>query len=191
MVKSFCVFIHIIPIVSSTCFVTDYTLIPHNSNEGTETAKGLYIPVVIKITNINLHREVSMTHNGKYVHIITSIWAINSKQGHVVSKGTRDGFDLASKLICLHDECHISLGDTDVMSVLKIPWRKWNLKDWRDVAISIFWRIMFHMITPRPSSRCSSGPSHQPDHSVKKKSGDAEPWLSSWVPGGTMIILTK
>ena len=42
----------------------------------------------------------------------------------MVSKGARDGFDLGSKLICLHDECHISLGDTDVMSVLKIPWRK-------------------------------------------------------------------
>ena len=41
----------------------------------------------------------------------------------MVSKGARDGFNLASKLICLHDECHISL-DTDVMSVLKIPWRK-------------------------------------------------------------------
>ena len=84
----------------------------------------VYIPVVIKITNINLHTEVSMTHNGIYVHIITSILAINRKQGHVVSKGARDGFNLASKLICLHDECHISLRDTDVMSVLKIPWRK-------------------------------------------------------------------
>ena len=26
-------------------FATDYTLIPHNSNEGTETTKGLYIPL--------------------------------------------------------------------------------------------------------------------------------------------------
>ena len=38
-------------------------------------------------------------------------------------------FDLASKLVWLHDECHTSLVDTDVMSVLKIPWRKWNLND--------------------------------------------------------------
>ena len=63
MVNSFCVFIHILPVVSSTCFVIDYTLIPHNSNEGTETAKGLCIPMVVKIANINIHMEVSMTHN--------------------------------------------------------------------------------------------------------------------------------
>ena len=67
-------FIHIIPVVSSTCFAIDCTLIPHNSNEGTETAKGLYIPMVIKITNINLHTEVvDMTHNEIYVHVITFI----------------------------------------------------------------------------------------------------------------------
>ena len=37
--------------------------------EGTETGKGLYIPMIIKITNISKHMEVSMTHNGIYVHI--------------------------------------------------------------------------------------------------------------------------
>ena len=90
-VKSFCVFIHIIPIVSSICFVTDYTLIPHNSNEGTETAKGLYIPVVIKITNINLHTEVSMTHNGNicaYYYIYLSNKQKNRVMWLVMVQGT-------------------------------------------------------------------------------------------------------
>ena len=59
MVEIILCFIHIKPIVSSTCFVIDYTLIPHKSIEGTETAKGLYIPTIIEIRNINIHMEVS------------------------------------------------------------------------------------------------------------------------------------
>ena len=59
MVEIILCFIHIKPIVSSTCFVIDYTLIHHKSIEGTETAKGLYIPTIIEIRNINIHMEVS------------------------------------------------------------------------------------------------------------------------------------
>ena len=38
-----------------------------------------------------------------------------------------------------------------------------------------------HLISPS-LLRCSSAPSHQPSHLVKKCSRDAEPWLSSWFP---------